>query len=164
MNYPDIAIKALNNALSNDQDAYHYLTQSKYPELAALADFICCENTTALNFLLRNRVKYPVILDFLAALGKNQRAFDALFKKDKRLAAVVSYARNKNEEAYDWLERNSFVNYADLALTLSEILMSSNSGFLGSISGGSGGFSGGGGGFGGFGGGGFSGGGSGGSW
>lgn len=163
MNYPDIVIKAFNNALSNDQEAYRYLAQSKYPELAAVADFICCENTTALNFILRNKVKYAIAIDFVAALDNNKKAFYSLFKKDKRLAAVVAYARFKDEEAYNWLEKNQFVVFADLAVTMSEVLMNSSITF-GNISGG-GGFSGSSGsGFGGFGGGGFSGGGSGGSW
>jgi uncharacterized membrane protein YgcG len=163
MNYPDIVILAFNNALSNDQEAYRYLAKSNHPELAALADFMCCENTTALNFILRNRIKYHLVVDFLAALGKNERAFKSLFKKDKRLAAVVAYSRHSDEQAYDWLERNNFQVYADLSLTLYEVLRN-NSGSFGSISGGGGFSSGGGGGFGGFGGGGFSGGGSGGSW
>lgn len=162
MSYPDIAIKALNNAICDDQEAYQYLVQSKWKELAAFSDFICCRNTSALNFILRNRAKCPSVVAFIAALDKNEMAFNNLLKKDPGLAAVVSYVIKGSEEAFSWLEKNGLEVYAELALTLSGVLRSGSDSY-GSISFGGGGFSGGGG-FGGFGGGGFSGGGSGGSW
>ena len=162
MEYPQIAIQGLINTLNDDQEAYTWLVQSEWKELAAFSDIICCQNTKALEFLITNKDKFSTIVNFLAALQKEDKAFDLLMaSEDKEWAAAVS-AIHGSEEAYDWLLKNNFQIYAKLADTIINNSASSNSG-IGSYGGGSG-FSGGGSGFGGFGGGGAGGGGGGGSW
>lgn len=122
MSYSDVVIKALNNALCDDQGAYDYLIQNNYAELAALTDYLCNDNTNAFNFILRNRSRFHIVVDFLAALGKNQKAFRSLFEKDKRLAAAVYYVNYNDEEAYNWLEKNKFYCFLDLADIIAEVV------------------------------------------
>lgn len=162
MEYPDIAIKALINCINDDETAYDWLVKSEWKELAALADYFCSGNTQALTYLLKNKTTYGTLVNFLAALQKEDKAFELLMSsKEKQWAAVVAAAHG-DEDAYQWLIDNNFETYAGLAEIL--IQKSSSGGGFG-ISGGGSGFGGGsGGGFGGFGGGGFGGAGSGGSW
>jgi|GEM_PF-7001438 len=163
MDYPEIAIKALINALDEDEDAHNWLMDNSFRELAALVDFLNDDNQTALEFLKQNKSKYTTVINFLAALQNEDKAFDILMKdKDRKWAAIVSTV-NGDEEAYKWLIKNNFKVYAELADALIENSKDSNSGGIGGIGGG-GGYSGGTGGFGGFGGGSFGGAGSGGNW
>lgn len=161
MEYPEIAVRALINSLDDDQEAYKWLAESKWKELAAFADVVCCENTQALQFLLSNKTKYNTVVNFLAAFQKEDKAFDLLMKdSDREWAATVS-AIQGDEDAYEWLLNNNFKIYAALADVFIKNTSSGNSGSVGGFGGGGGS---GGGGFGGFGGGGFGGGGGGGSW
>lgn len=160
MEYPEIAIQGLINSLEDDQKAYQWLSNSKWKELAAFADVLSSDNNKALQFLLNNRETFSTIINFLAALQKEDKAFDLLMdNNDKEWAATVSAAHG-SEEAYKWLLENNFNIYANLADVLIKNSTSGSSG-IGSFSGGSGSS---GGGFGGFGGGSFGGAGSGGSW
>ena len=161
MEYPEIAIRALINSLDDDEEAYKWLGMSKWKELGALSDSLTTDDTKALHFLLANKTKFPIVVGFIAALQREDKAFDALMKLDKKWAAVTS-AVNGDEDAYNWLKNNNFMIYAELADMLIQKSNSGSSG-IGGISGG-GGYSGGGGGFGGFGGGSFGGGGTGGHW
>lgn len=163
MEYPEIAIQGLINSLDGDDDAYKWLSTSNWKELAALADVFCSDDPKALQFLLGNKEKYSTTVNFLAALQKEDKAFDLLMKdSDREWAATVS-AVHGSEEAYDWLIKNNFLIYTKLADVLIKNTPSGHSG-LGSYGGG-GGFGGGSsGGFGGFGGGSFGGAGGGGSW
>lgn len=164
MEYPEIAIQGLINSLDDDQEAYKWLTESKWKELAAFADVICSQNPQAIEFLLINKDKFSTIVNFLAALQKEDKAFDLLMSGgDKEWAATVS-AVHGSDEAFEWLLKNNFQIYAKLADVMIKNAPSGRSG-IGSYGIG-GGFSGGagGGGFGGFGGGGAGGGGGGGSW
>lgn len=118
MIYPEIAIQGLINALDDDQEAYQWLVESKYKELAALADYICSQNPQALQFLLVNKEKFATIVNFMAALQKEDKAFNLLMNsEDKKWAAVVN-AVHGSEEATDWLVNNNFDIYAKLAMTL----------------------------------------------
>lgn len=163
MEYPEIAIQGLINTLNDDQEAYQWLVQSEWKELAAFADIICSQNPKAIEFLIANKDKFSTVVNFLAALQKEDKAFELLLAgEDKEWAATVS-AINGSEEAYDWLVKNNFQIFAKLADTLINNSASGHSG-MGSIGGGGGFSGGGGGGFGGFGGGGAGGGGGGGSW
>ena len=165
MEYPEIAIKALIDSLDENEESYKWLTDNQFRELAALSDFLNDDSQTALEFLIQNKNKYITIVSFLAALQNEDKAFDLLMKgSDREWAAVVS-AVHGDEEAYQWLIKNNFKVYAELADTLIENSGKGNSGNITGIGdGGGGGFSGGGGDFGGFGGGSFGGAGGGGNW
>jgi hypothetical protein len=118
MEYPEIAIQALINSLDDDQEAYIWLTGSKYKELAAFADYVCSQNPQALQFLLVNREKFATVVNFMAALQKEDKAFDLLMKnEDKKWAAIVN-AVHGSSEASAWLVNNHFEIYAKLAETL----------------------------------------------
>jgi uncharacterized membrane protein YgcG len=162
MEYPDVAIKALINCLDDDQQAYEWLSKSKWKELAALSDYLSSGDEKALGYLLQNKEKFDTIVNFLAALQKEEKAFNLLMaKEDKEWAAVVASVHG-SEEAYQWLIKNGFVIYAALAEILIQKLNSGSGsvhGFVGGSGGGSAGD-----GFGGFGGGSFGGAGSGGTW
>ena len=159
--YPDIAIKAMINAIDDDEDAYKWLGESKYKELAAFVDVWTSDNTEALQFLLSNKTKFITIVNFIAALQEEDKAFNELMLNDKNWAAVVSSVHG-HDEAYEWLKKNNFSIFVELADMLIQKSVNSSSGISG-YSGGGGSF-GGGGGFGGFGGGSFGGGGTGGRW
>lgn len=118
MDYPEIAIQGLINSLDDDQEAYKWLVKSNYKELAALADYICSENPQALQFLLVNKEKFETIINFIAALQKEKKAFDLLFRdQDKKWAAIANAVHGDNE-AYEWLVNNNLIIYAKLADTL----------------------------------------------
>ncbi|MCX6294982.1 MAG: hypothetical protein NTX97_02765 [Bacteroidetes bacterium] len=162
MKYPETAIQGLINALDDDQEAYVWLSESKWKELAAFVDIVNSENTQALQFLLSNKEKFPTIVNFLAALQKEEKAFDLLMAtNDREWAATVSSVHG-DDEAYEWLLKNNFIIFTKLVDVLVKNTSSRGSGI--SSFGGIGGGSSGGGGFGGFGGGSFGGGGGGGSW
>ena len=162
MEYPEIAIQGLINSIDDDQEAYKWLSTSNWKELAAFADVFCSEDLKALQFLLSNKNKFSTIVNFLAALQKEDKAFDLLMKENDREWAAVVAVLHGSEEAYDWLIKNNFQIYANLADVLIKNIPSGHSG-IGSYGGG-GGFGGSGGGFGGIGGGSFGGAGSGVSW
>ncbi len=161
MEYPEIAVRGLINCIDDDQEAYQWLSQSKWKELAAFADVLCCGNPRALEFLIINKNKFSTVVNFLAALNKEEKAFDLLMEgSDREWGAVVS-AVHGDDQAFEWLQKHNFDIYAKLASVLIKNAPSGRSGGVGSFGGG-GGF--GGGGFSGFGGGGAGGGGGGGSW
>ncbi|MGZ4056234.1 MAG: hypothetical protein ACXVPU_04785 [Bacteroidia bacterium] len=164
MKYPEIAIRALINTIDDDEAAYKWLTESEWKELAAFNDVLYSEdNSQALEFLLQHKDKYATIVNFLAALESQDKAFELLMINDKEWAATVS-AVHGSGDAYKWLENNNFLIFTELADVLIKYSPTRRSSGIAGYAGygGSGGF--GGGGFGGFGGGSFGGGGGGGKW
>ena len=152
MKYPEIAIQALINTLGDDEEAYKWLTGSEWKELAALSDILDSgdNETQALEYLLQHKDKFSTIVNFIAALQKEEKAFNLLMIDDKEWAATVS-AVHGSEDAYEWLTNNNFLIFTKLADVLVKNISSRSS----SVIGGAGSFGGdGGGGFGGFGGGG----------
>jgi hypothetical protein len=118
MSYPDIAIQALINSLMNDEEAYTWLVNSEWKELAALDDALYAnDNEAAINFLIGNKEKFATVVNFLGALKKQEKAFDYLMKNDKVWAAVVN-AVHRSGDAYDWLVKNNYDLYAKLAEVL----------------------------------------------
>ncbi len=161
MDYPDIALKAFIDALDDNEDAYKFLSESKWKELAAFTDVFNSSDDTALKFLIVNKIKFPTIVNFLAALQNEEKAFQLLLiGTDKKWAAIVSSVHG-SDEAYKWLEKNNLTIYTQIA----DVLIKNNhKGGYSGIGGMGGGSSSGGGGFGGFSGGSFGGAGSGGVW
>ena len=160
MEYPDIAIKAFIDSFDENEEAHKWLMDNHFLELAALSDFLSDDNQTALEFLKQNASKYATVVTFLAALQNEDKAFDLLMKDhDREWAATVS-AVFGDEEAYQWLLKNNFKVYAELADVLIENSQKGNSSGITGVGGG-GGSSIGGSGFGGCG---FGGAGSGGNW
>jgi uncharacterized membrane protein YgcG len=113
MKYPEIAIKALINTIGDDEEAYKWLTESQYKELAAFYDVLYFGDESAANYLLKNKDKYPTIINFLAALNSEEKAFNLLMVNDKEWAATVS-AVHGSKQAYEWLVNNNFAIYVDL--------------------------------------------------
>ena len=95
MEYPEIAIQGLINTLNDDQEAYTWLAQSEWKELATFSDIICCQNTKALEFLIANKDKFSTIVNFLAALQKEDKAFDFIVASGVRGALPHGRASEK---------------------------------------------------------------------
>jgi hypothetical protein len=116
MKYPEIAIRALVNSLDDDEEAYTWLAESKWKELAAFADaFYSDDNSRAIEFLVQNKDKFSTIVNFFGALEKEDAAFDMLMKNDDKQWAAVVNAFYGSSDAYDWLRNNNFDVYADMA-------------------------------------------------
>lgn len=119
MKYPEIAIRALVNSLDDDEDAYKWLTESKWKELAAFDDaFYSNNNSQAIEFLIQNKEKFSTIINFFGALEKQDKAFELLMNNDDKEWAAVVNAYHGSSEAFDWLLNNNFKVYADLAEVL----------------------------------------------
>jgi hypothetical protein len=116
MDYPVIAIKALINALDDDKQAYQWLTESKWKELAAFHDAMyASENEKAIVFLIQNQEKFFTIVHFFGAIHEQEKAFQLLMdNRDSAWAATASVI-NGSRDARLWLRRNNFDLYIELA-------------------------------------------------
>lgn len=114
MIYPELVVRVLVDALNDDEEAFHYLSQSKYKEWAAFVDFLGSDHNEAFEFLLRNKEKFPLVFDFLAALNKQEGAFEKLMTLPEKQWAAVVNAVLKDSSAHDWLISNHYDVYCDL--------------------------------------------------
>lgn len=116
MKYPEIAIKALINSLSDDEEAYKWLTESNWKELAAFDDAMYANNNSqAIEFLIQNKDKFSTIVNFLGALQNQDKAFDLLMKNNDTEWAATANAFHGSADAYEWLLNNNFELYTKLA-------------------------------------------------
>jgi hypothetical protein len=120
-NYSSAPIAALINALDEDGDAFVWLIENKFPELALFAKYMRDEEGEDYDKLLNS--DHRELAAFIDALhyGDSGAVNFLLSKKFNALAAVVNSVQG-DREAYEWLLANQLPHYAKLADTLRNIL------------------------------------------
>lgn len=116
INYTSQAMLALSAAMARDEEAFHWLMENDFKELAALVDALLYRKFSALTWLRENNFQH--IASFIGALKNDQEAIDYLMLNHGKQWAATADLVNGNEKAREWLQQffPQFIPFADSLL------------------------------------------------
>jgi hypothetical protein len=111
--YSSEAMLVLTSAIARDEEAFEWLMQNDYKELAALVEVLLYQKQSPLNWLTENHFNH--VASFVGALNKDAEAIDYLLLNHGKQWAATADLVNGNREAQDWLMQffPDFVKLAD---------------------------------------------------